>query len=160
MNQREELEGGYTGESLGDRMPGLDGPRVLWGRVGALVFLVGWAFVLGRCSAPTGVSPEELSRVNRELTETRAELQRAQEQQPSPSPSPSPQATTSPSPTASPSPTSQTHIVKSGDTLRGISLRYYRTPNLANIIAEANNLEGTTLRVGQELTIPPRPADD
>lgn len=160
MNRQDELEKGYAAGSVRDRMPALDGSRVLWGRVVALIALIGWAFVLGRCSAPSGVPTEELRRVNQELTRTKAELQEAQEQQASPSPSPSPQAATSPGPTPSPSPTSQTHIVKSGETLRGISLKYYKTPNLANLIAETNNVEASSLRVGQELTIPPKPDDN
>lgn len=154
MNQQEELQESYAAAPRGGM--GGDGSRVLWGRVGALVFLVGWAFVLGRCSAPGGVPAEELRRVNQQLADEKSKVQRLQEQKASPSPSPSP-VSENPSATPSPSPTSQTHIVKSGETLRGISLKYYKTPNLANVIAEANNLRGNQLRVGQELTIPPKP---
>lgn len=159
MNQQHELEEDYTGGSLRDRMPTLEGARVRWGRVVVLVFLVGWAFVLGRCSAPDGVPTESFRRVNQELNETRTELQRARERQANPSPAPGPANTSSPSPTPSPTPTIQTHVVKSGETLRGISLRYYKTPNLANFIAEENNVDSGSLKIGQQLTIPPKPED-
>lgn len=159
MSRQEELEENYATGSLRDRMPALEGSRVLWGRVGVLIFLIGWAFVLGRCTAPGGVPPEEHSRVRQDLRQTSAELRELRDRQASPAPAPSPDAAASPSPSPSPSPTSQTHIVKSGDTLRGISLRYYDTTAHANLIAEANNVESGNLKVGQQLIIPPEPED-
>jgi LysM repeat protein len=77
---------------------------------------------------------------------------------PAPTPTRSPKPSRSPAPTATPSPSqtnpagfSTTYKVKSGDTLYGISIRFRTT---VKAIQQLNNLQSTTLHVGQILKIP------
>ncbi|HEX2052712.1 MAG TPA: LysM peptidoglycan-binding domain-containing protein [Actinomycetota bacterium] len=71
-------------------------------------------------------------------------------------------ATSRPTSTATPSPTStaaRTYTVRSGDNLGRIASREYGDASYAKCIQTANNITNpSALRVGQELTIPPKPA--
>ena len=51
----------------------------------------------------------------------------------------------------------RTHVVQPGDTLWGISKNYFGTPEQVSKIAEINELQSKTLRVGQVLIIPDGP---
>ena len=46
------------------------------------------------------------------------------------------------------------YVAKPGDTFERISFRYYRTPNNADLIMNANHLSSIVLRGGEELIIP------
>ena len=48
----------------------------------------------------------------------------------------------------------KTYKIKSGDTLSGISTKFYGTPNKWRQIADANNLDPRTLKVGKQIRIP------
>jgi nucleoid-associated protein YgaU len=53
---------------------------------------------------------------------------------------------------------SRTYVVKPGDTLRDLAVRFYGDVDLARLIAEENGIEDTSqLLVGDELEIPPEP---
>ena len=49
------------------------------------------------------------------------------------------------------------HEVASGDTLSGISRRYYSTPKHWKMISKVNGLQGTSLSIGQRIYIPKNP---
>ena len=53
-----------------------------------------------------------------------------------------------------------THTVKSGDTLGGISLKYYGTTSHYKHIMQANDLTTEALQLGQKLSIPEPPEED
>jgi LysM repeat protein len=71
---------------------------------------------------------------------------------------PAPAAEAPPVETAGPAPTtSQTYTVRSGDTLSGISVKFYGTSSRWTQIADANGITNPkTLAVGKVLTIPPK----
>ena len=69
-----------------------------------------------------------------------------------PSPTSAPTATPRPSVSAVPSPTTLTYTVVAGDTLTGIAARFGTT---VKAIMDLNALTTTTLRIGQQLLIPP-----
>lgn len=140
-------------------------PRVLWGRVLALGVLVLLAFWLGRQSAPTGSSDsaalaaarEELSEAQQELRDLEAQVEAGAVADPTPEPKsePTPEETE-----ASPTGEEQTYIVKSGDSLAAIALQFYGDSTLADVIAEANDIQDPSdIRPGDELIIPPEPTD-
>ncbi|HEV3472353.1 MAG TPA: LysM peptidoglycan-binding domain-containing protein, partial [Actinomycetota bacterium] len=69
---------------------------------------------------------------------------------------------TTPTPDAETTPAAggegETYIVKSGDTLAGIAIKFYGDASLDDLIAEANGIEDPqSLRPGDELIIPPEP---
>ncbi len=47
----------------------------------------------------------------------------------------------------------KSYTIKQGDTLSGISTKFYGTPNRWREIADANNLDPRTLKVGKRITI-------
>lgn len=132
-------------------------PRVLWGRVAILGGALLLAFLLGRTTAPEGISQEEFDALRRTRAELEAEVERLQAQ---PVVTPTPAATTTAEGSPEPVAEGETYEVKSGDTLRGIAERFYGDPTLDDLIAEANDItDPTQLRVGQVLTIPPKPEE-
>ncbi|MDX2132532.1 MAG: LysM peptidoglycan-binding domain-containing protein [Planctomycetota bacterium] len=69
----------------------------------------------------------------------------------------------SPTPTPPPAGAERTYVVKSGDTLSGIAKSVYGDPRLAGVIFDANRDvldDEHSLKIGQTLRIPPRPASD
>lgn len=134
--------------------PDGDHPRVLWGRVVALAVALQLAFFIGRACAP-GVSESQYNEVRQELSQTRAELetQTAANSRPTPTPA------ASPSPSPSPTAEAQTYVVERGDTLAEIAEQFYKDADMDDFLAEANQIaDKTQLRVGQRLTIPPKPS--
>lgn len=130
-------------------------PRVLWGRVAILGAALVLAFLLGRSTAPQGVSQQEFDALRRARAELEAQLEQARAQ---PVVTPTPEVTGTPEATTEPEAEGQTYVVQAGDTLRGIAERFYDDPTLDDLIAEANDItDPTQLRIGQELTIPPKP---
>jgi len=160
MDDQDDLGQDYRpAETLMDRFQ-IDGSRILWGRVVVLLVALQLAFILGRCTSPR-VPKGEFNRVNQQLTQANSEIKTLKAKpSPSASPSPSPSASASSSPGASPSPSGSAQVtaytVKPGDTLRGISIKVYGTPLLANKIGEANNVQAGALKVGSVLNIPPK----
>jgi nucleoid-associated protein YgaU len=142
-----------------DRAPGV---RVLWGRLLVLALLLAGAFALGWLTAPDGAR-HALDAARADLADARAELRVLEErlaQEPSPTPSPSPiDGAQEPVPgDDGPAGSPQTYVVRPGDTLRSIALRFYEDASLDDVIAEANGItEPTQLPVGTELVIPDRP---
>jgi hypothetical protein len=135
------------------------GPRVLWGRITILGLLLILAFMLGRASAPSGISQSAYDRVvrqNRGLTAQVDALETAAGQPVvEESPSPSPKASASSSPASKPA---RSYIVKKGDTLRGIAHKFYGDSSLDDYIAQANGItDPKQLRSGDTLVIPPKP---
>ncbi|MGH2706170.1 MAG: LysM peptidoglycan-binding domain-containing protein [Actinomycetota bacterium] len=149
--------------------------NVKWGRVVGLVGALILGLIIGRVTAPEGVPESRLSAVKDELAAAQATITRL-ETRINASPTPAPAATTTPSPattagstpaaapTARSTPTpavtgDQTYTVKPGDSLWSIAKKFYGDATLATFLAEANSLaDRSTVRVGQKLRIPPKPA--
>lgn len=132
-------------------------PRVLWGRVIALVVFLGLAFWLGRSTAGSQESSEELQAALQRAEQAESEIDDLQAQIAAQAETePTPEATAESTPGATGE--EQTYVVRSGDTLRGIAQKFYGDSSLEDIIAEANGIDDPTeLRVGAELIIPPQP---
>lgn len=106
-----------------------------------------------------------------QLAAARAEIDQLQaenRQQVEASPTPAATAAGTPvtSPGATPSPTGtgaatgeRSYTVKSGDTLKGIANRFYGNASYDKCVAQANDISNpSSLRVGLDLRIPPKPA--
>jgi nucleoid-associated protein YgaU len=139
-------------------------PRVLWGRIIALAVLVLFAFVLGRRTAPAVDNSAELAAANeradqaeseiRDLEAQLSEMNAAAQTEDEPTPEPTSESS------AAPAAEGETYIVKSGDSLAGIALKFYGDSSLANVIAEANSItDPQSIRPGDELIIPPEPSN-
>jgi nucleoid-associated protein YgaU len=131
--------------------------RILWGRLIALAVALVIAFLVGRATAGggRGISAAQYSKVKSDLAAARAELAAR-----SPAPTTTPSVSSSPSPSASSTPGAQgtTYIVKPGDTLRGIAVKFYGDVTLVNLIVQANHISDPTLvHQGTKLIIPPKP---
>ena len=147
------------------------GPRVLWGRIGTLVLGVGLVFLLGRCSVEPGVPPEELAAAQGRIAELETQNRNLEEAQAaqaaggidtSPAEGAEPPAEDAPEaePAGAPSPATagDVYTVQDQDTLESIAEAVYGDRSLWRMIAEANEgVDATSLRVGQELRLPPKP---
>jgi nucleoid-associated protein YgaU len=160
--------------------------NVLWGRVivwgAALLFAFFLGFAIGS-SGGDGVSRAAYDEQRKRTAEAERkynELQAAQAEQSSatvtgptgstgtagatPDGTGTVQATSTPTPApaeASGPASAQTYVVKSGDTLWTIAQKVYGDGALYKLIAEENGLTSkASLRKGQTLTIPPKPASD
>ncbi len=143
-------------------------PRVLWGRIVALVIVLLLAFLLGRLTGSGGgISSSAYDRVKSQLDAARAatgslqsKLDKATAKAGHQAPGSAPAAAPSPSPSPSASggaPSSYT--VKPGDTINSIAEKVYGDVGLGNAILRANNItDPSTLSVGDVLTIPPQPS--
>lgn len=141
--------------------PGGEGPEtapnILWGRLVALGILVIVVFLIGRWSAPNGVSEEDLAAA-------RADVRAAQEKvdeleaaltQPTVTPSPSITAGTEDDTAVDATFDGKTYTVVEGDTMREIADRFCGDPSKDDVIADFNNIADPTLiSVGTELKIP------
>ena len=135
-------------------------PRVLWGRVLALIVLLFAAFWLGRETVPSGdVSAAALAEARAALEQAQEDIEELEARVASGAladPTPEPQPTVDETPAATTE--GETYIVKSGDSLAAIALKFYGDASLADIIAEANDIsDPTDIRPGDELIIPPEP---
>ena len=131
-------------------------PRVLWGRIIMLGILMLLAFFGGRWSVPEGASTVELQAANERIEELESDVAtlEAEAQAAETEPTPTPETETTPAATGE----EQTYIVRSGDTLAGIAIKFYGDASLDDLIAEANGIEDPRdLRPGDELIIPPEP---
>ena len=141
------------------------GPRIFWGRVLALAALLLIAFLLGRWTAPEGVSRAQFEAVREERDDLEAEVAELRagdegaeqgEGGPAPTPTPGEDETTEDGDEAPPG--SKTYVVKRGDTLQTIAQKFYGDRTLDYVIQRANNItQPELLRTGTELTIPPEP---
>lgn len=135
------------------------GPRVLWGRIILLGIFVVLAFLAGRSTAPKGASTIELQQANDRIEELEGDVatleqQLAAEQMAEAEPTATPDSEATPAAAGE----ERTYIVKSGDTLAGIAVKFYGDASLDDLIAEANGIEDPqSLRPGDELIIPPEP---
>ncbi|MFN2593751.1 MAG: LysM peptidoglycan-binding domain-containing protein [Actinomycetota bacterium] len=140
--------------------PQRSGPKVLWGRVALLAIFLILAFIIGRVTAGGGggISQTAYNRLKQENATLKQQITTLQDQaaaaQPSAQATPSAQASASAAPPAG----SQTYTVKANDTLRGIAQKFYGDSSLDDLIAQANGItDPSSLRIGQKLTIPPKP---
>ena len=130
------------------------GGRVLWGRVGVLGGALVLMFLLGRCTAPDGVPPNELIAAQAQVKELESRNDQLQEQ--IAAMSAQDPAEESSEEEEEPRAGWRTYTVKSGDTLISIAQDVYGDGTKFNLIAEANGIDkNNKLRVGQELQIPP-----
>jgi nucleoid-associated protein YgaU len=144
-----EEEWEYGSESRG---------RILWGRIVALAIALVVAFLAGRATAGrSGISQADYDRVKGDLAAARAEIANQNVGGPkvtgTPTSSPSPSLTPSAAGTAG-----RTYVVRNGDTLRGLALKFYGDASLVDLIAQANHItDPTRVYQGMELIIPPKP---
>jgi nucleoid-associated protein YgaU len=133
--------------------------RILWGRILALAVALVLAFLVGRTTAGHGgsISAARYRQVKEDLAAARAKIATQ---------NPAPSATTATpvtSPSSQPSESAtagggNSYTVKSGDTLRGIAIKFYGDASLADLIAQANNISDPALvHQGTKLLIPPKP---
>lgn len=133
-------------------------PRVLWGRLIALIVLLFLAFWLGRTSAPEVDISTGLTDANKQLDQAQSEIRdlEAQLAERPAAEEPTPEPTAESTPVASGE--EQIYVVKSGDSLAAIALKFYGDSSLTDVIADANNIDDAkSIRPGDELIIPPEP---
>ncbi len=150
---------GYDPEPETDK----PGGQILWGRVAALGAGILIAFLLGRMTGggDTGISKADLEAANAKADAAQVQIDDLQQQLDeaiAANETPDNSGDNSNSGDGSTEEKAQTYVVKSGDTLRLIAQDFYDDPELADLIADANGItDPTTLHVGQELKIPPKP---
>jgi nucleoid-associated protein YgaU len=134
-------------------------PKVLWGRIVILAIVLILAFLLGRSTAPKGISSNtleqaraessELEQQNQELADQVDELEAAQE-------SPGPTTTTEAGGTGETDEgEARTYTVRRGDTLTSIAQDVCEDPTLDDAIGELNGIsDPEQLTVGSDIEIP------
>ena len=132
-------------------------PKVLWGRIVILAVVLILAYLLGRSTAPEGISSTTLEQAraesaqleeeNQSLADQVDELQEAQE-------SPGPTTTTEAGGTDETG-AAETYTVRRGDTLTSIAQEVCEDPSLDNAIGELNDIsDPEQLPVGSDIAIP------
>ena len=132
-------------------------PKVLWGRIVILVIVLILAYLLGRSTAPEGISEgtleqaraesAQLEEENQSLADEVEELEAAQE-------SPGPTTTTEAGGTDETG-EAETYTVRRGDTLTSIAQEVCEDPSLDDAIGELNGIpDPQQLPVGSEIEIP------
>lgn len=159
--------------------------RVLWGRLAVAGVALLVSFWLGRASVERGVSQAtfdaaqqrvaQLEQENRDIAERQVataaggiDTPPAEPTAADPGVAPSPAASTEATPSeAAPSepgpaataPAGTSYTVQENDTLQTIAERVYGDGALFPLIAEANEVDSTNLRIGDTLVIPPAPTE-
>lgn len=139
--------------------------NILWGRVAILGVALLLAFLFGRATKGSGVPESELTAANKQVKSLQAENEdlkaqlAAQPQVTEPVEAAPEEETVAPEEAADSNEiVGQTYTVKSGDTLRGIAQTFYDDPELADYLAEVNNIDDpTAISVGMKLIIPDDP---
>lgn len=138
--------------------------NVLWGRIAVFGGALLLALIIGRMSAPEGISESGLATANAEITSLKAENEDLKTQladaeaaaNAAPSPSVSPSGT--PSPDASGDGTAitgQDYVVRRGDTLNTIAEKFYGDTKYGDYLAEVNHIDDpAALTIGMTLIIP------
>ena len=132
-------------------------PKVLWGRIVILVIVLILAYLLGRSTAPEGISEgtleqaraesAQLEEENQSLADEVEELKAAQE-------SPGPTTTTEAGGTDETG-EAETYTGRRGDTLTSIAQEVCEDPSLDDAIGELNGIsDPQQLPVGSEIEIP------
>jgi nucleoid-associated protein YgaU len=131
-------------------------PKVPWGRIVILAIVLILAYLLGRSTAPEGISENTLEQAraesarleeeNQSLADQVDELEAAQE---SPAPTTTTVAGTDEAVEA------RTYTVRRGDTLTSIAQDVCEDPSLDNAIGELNDIsDPEQLPVGSDIEIP------
>lgn len=149
------------------RRPGSD---IIWGRVAILGALVLLAFLIGRTTAGGGVSQAEFDQAKATAAEADTQIEDLQQQivalqeqlnaEDTSGTGTQGDGSGNENPNGGGETTGQaeTYIVESGDTLQTIAEQFYGDVSLDDLIMEENGItDPTSLAVGQELTIPPKP---
>jgi nucleoid-associated protein YgaU len=147
--------------------PARESSNVLWGRIAFFGLALLLAFIIGRISAPNGISESQLKEANAEITSLKADNEDLKSQlaeaQAAATAQPSPDASTSPDTEVSPSPdtggdatvTGEEYVVQRGDTLNTISEKFYGDTKYGDYLADVNNIDDpSALTIGMTLTIP------
>ena len=133
-------------------------PKVLWGRIVIVAIVLILAYLLGRSTAPDGISETSLEQAraesaqleedNQALADQVDELEAAQA-------SPSPTETTAAAGGTDETAQAETYTVRRGDTLTSIAQDVCEDPTLDNAIGELNGIsDPEQLTVGSEIEIP------
>lgn len=144
--------------------------NILWGRVAILGFALLLAFMLGRSTSSSGVPASELAAAEQRVETLRAENEDLQSQLAAQPEVVAPAEPAEEEPVAAEPAeeeaagdneiVGQTYTVERGDTLRGIAQEFYGDPELADYLAEVNNItDPTAISVGQKLIIPDEPPE-
>lgn len=138
-------------------------PKVLWGRILALLIALVLAFWVGRATAGGG-NDDRVEELRAQLTQAQEEneelandLQAAREEAAAAEETPLVEATETPD-AIDPIGEEEgaTYTVERGDTLRLIAQRLCGDPEVADVIEELNGIsDATQLSVGETLTLPP-----
>lgn len=148
------------------RRPGSD---IIWGRVAILGALVLLAFLIGRTTGG-GVSQAEFDQAKATAAEASDQVDELQQQVVALQEQVNAEDTSGTGTQGDGSGDGnsndgggtagqpETYVVESGDTLQSIAEQFYGDVSLDYLIADANDItDPTSLHVGQELTIPPKP---
>jgi LysM repeat protein len=157
LDYEEEPEGGSPG-------------RVLWGRVAIFGLALLIAFLIGRATGGgDGVSQARFDSIAEQRDDLAAEVGSLQDELDAAQQATPPPASASPASGAAEDETGatdpeneteggETYVIKSGDTLADIALRFYGDASFDDFLAEVNDIDDPEhLVVGTELTIPPEP---
>ena len=134
-----------------------EGPRLLWGRILALLTALLLVFFLGRSTGSTGSSDGDAEKLREEVAELESQLDTLRSQQATEA-SEEPDNSPAPSESAAGGEAEadvEIYTVKPGDTLNTIAEDQYGDVGLGDELGAANGItDPEQLRVGVELEIP------
>ena len=134
-----------------------EGPRLLWGRILALLVALVLVFFLGRSTVSAGASDEQVQDLREQVAQLQSQLDTLRSQQATePSEEPASPAPSESAAGGEGEAEAETYTVKPGDTLNTIAEDKYGDVGLGDELGEANGItDPEQLRVGVELEIPP-----
>ena len=134
-----------------------EGPRLLWGRILALLVALVLVFFLGRATVSAGSSDQEVQDLREQVAELESQLDTLRSQQATEA-SEEPASAAPSESAAGGEAEAEIYTVKPGDTLNTIAEDVYGDVGLGDELGEANGItDPEELRVGDELEIPPEP---